>query len=280
MSLLQEVLLRPVAALVSGHVAVVFACSGRFPVVAALRPQSCKYLPAQRNGSRGLQGPPQCRKHAAGHARGAVHVGRPRGLHPARGRSLRVRRHFRHKHRPDLDLALVRLDHIRVHLRQQHAHGVRECCISLCCSPVPGGRCAFTHLQSLGDLLQACIALLLRSRLPAHAMCLRAVTYCSLASCPARRSCQCFLTRGGYEADRIIYQGKKHTVDNFGLMSTLLFRFDGSKVWVRCDRHASSCRRRLCCCAEVGSRLRKAEYCCAIVCTQWCACVCRCRMRS
>ena len=33
--------------------------------------------------------------------------------------------------------------------------------------------------------------------------------------------------------DRIIFQGAKHTIDNFGLMMTKMIRFDGSMLWVR-----------------------------------------------
>lgn len=38
--------------------------------------------------------------------------------------------------------------------------------------------------------------------------------------------------------DRIIFAGQKHTVDNFGLMMTKLYRYDGSLIWVRRRRAA------------------------------------------
>jgi small-conductance mechanosensitive channel len=49
-----------------------------------------------------------------------------------------------------------------------------------------------------------------------------------------------FLVHPYQVGDRINYDGRNHTVKNFGLMSTQFYRCDGTKVWVRlCLSHAA-----------------------------------------
>lgn len=52
-----------------------------------------------------------------------------------------------------------------------------------------------------------------------------------------------FLVHPYQIGDRIMYDGVKHTVVNFGLMATQFYRYDGAKIWV--CRH--DCPLQLCC---------------------------------
>lgn len=55
-----------------------------------------------------------------------------------------------------------------------------------------------------------------------------------------------FVVRPFQVGDCILYAGERHWVRNFGLLTTLLSRFDGCQVWVRLPP-SPLCRRHLCC---------------------------------